>query len=264
MTATIGAVKETAKKILKGNFAVSAAVAAITVCAILICILAVGLLTTVFGNIIAVAINLLLELFIIYPLLLGVLRFFRRMQWGVVDRPSAVFHYFSQKQQYKRALLLIGGIFIKVLSLEILIYLPFVASYLLTSSNFYRLFGIAMPAWAAQLGAVPIILKGISAVVVFFVTLRYYLAPFLFVADEKMDPAEAILTSQTISRRTVYDFLGLLLTLAPFILLCFLFIPIVFFLPYLIACYLVHCRYAVADYNSLLKSLENRTEYFSV
>ncbi len=263
MTATTTAVKSTARQILKGRFAVSATVSAMALSGVFLCIYLPELIGICAGKTTAAIMRIFLSIFVVFPLLLGVLRFFRRMQWEAEDKPIVIFHYFSSLPLYKRSLLLIGNMIFKIMGATVLIYLPLILLILATNSEVYGLFDLAMPTWAASLGAIVSIFKLLSEIVLFLVILRYYLAPFLFVADEKMDPAEAVLTSKIISRRTYYDLLALIVSLAVYILPSILLVPLIFFLPLLVLSYLVHCRYAVAEYNEMLETAKNSTESFS-
>ena len=78
---------------------------------------------------------------------------------------------------------------------------------------------------------------------------RYYIAPFLLIADEDMDAAEAIHMSDVISKSTMLDFIYLFFSLLGWIILSVLVIPIMFTLPYIITSVSVHTRFAIAEYN---------------
>ncbi len=264
MTATTSAVKTTAKQILKGKWIKSFAFSLILICSYLIVLYCSQLLTPVLGVVASNIIFALLCIFLLFPLFLGALRSFRRMQWGCDDYTVGVFHYFSSKHEYKRALCFTALMSIRVAAMGIVVYLPYIALALISSGEFYEIFGLNMPAWAAELKIVASVIGLASSVILLFCSVRYYLAPFLFVADEDMDPAEALLTSKIISRRSSYDFWALVLSLAPFLLLSLLLAPLIFLLPYFAVCYLVHCRYTVAEYNSIIERLNNNTPYYSV
>ena len=241
------------------SFAASTVIMSVQIALLYLC----SVLSTVTGSVAASFVFVLLEILIMAPLFLTTLRFFRRMQWGIEDRIISIFEVFANKALYKRALRFTVSISLRVLGIALLLFIPYTFFRLLTSNAFYEQLGLAMPVWAANFEFVPVFLRTIADVALFFIMLRYYLAPFLFVADEEMDPAEALLTSKIISRRTAFDYFTLILSFLPLILLSVFVMPLLFTMPYFIMAYLVHCRFAVAQYNSVLDGLNNKTPSYS-
>ena len=93
-------------------------------------------------------------------------------------------------------------------------------------------------------------------IILIAIMLKYYLAPFLFVADEDMDVMEAIHKSTVLTRATAVDFLILVLSFLGWILLSVLVMPLIFTLPYMVMSYVVHSRFAVANYNKVVKEFK--------
>lgn len=263
MLASTKIIKSTAKTVLKENGIAAIGAASVLVAVQIIVLFCTSAFGLVAGDIAAVLLFAALEFFITMPLFLGVLSFFRRMQWGQTDKASSLFLMFSSKKSYKRALRFNFLLFSRIFVIGIVLFIPYFAARLITSSEFYSTVGIDMPLWAAGLEAAPFFLRAIADMLLIIVFFRYYLAPFLFVADENMDPAEAMHTARIIARRTSYDFFALILSLLPFILLSLLIAPLIFTIPLLIMAYLVHCRFAVTQYNSVLSGLNNDTPFYS-
>lgn len=257
MLPTSAVVKETVKTILKGNMLRSVVAASVAILGMLIANCIVSLVAHIVSESIAVLLQYVFIVMLILPLFLGLLRFFRRMQWGVNDDVVSVFHYFSDVKQYKRALDLILPISVQVFIRMIVFSLPVTILSTLSNDQFYKGMGLKMPAWAYDLQAVIIFFEIISIILVAVSSIRFYLAPFLYVADEDMDYAEAIHRSKVISKRTRLDFAFLVATLILWILLSVLIIPLIFTLPYFMLCYLVHCRFAVAQYNEAVSNIYN-------
>lgn len=254
-------VKQTAKTVLKGNMLRSVTAASIAILGSLIANYIVSLVAHIVSEPVAVLMQYAFIVLLTLPLFLGLLRFFRRMQWGINDDVISVFHYFSGAQQYKRALNLILPISVQIFIRMIIFSLPVTVLTALSNDRFYKEIGLKMPAWAYDLQSLTVFFEIIAIILVAVSSLRLYLAPFLYVADEDMDYAEALHRSKVISKRTRLDFAFLVATLLLWILLSVLLVPFIFTLPYFMLCYLVHCRFAVAQYNATVSSIYNTPFY---
>lgn len=249
MLAPSGIVKQTARTALSGNWLKSIIAASAVIFPVFICIFIADLVASISSSVVGIIIMLALSFLLLLPLFLGAVCFFRRILWGQDDSVLVLFRFFSSLAEYRRALHLSLLVIIRLLSNGILLFSPCLIVRLFASNKLYSLINVSMPVWAESLIYVSYFLGALGALALFLVMLKIYLAPFLFVADEEMDADEAINMSQIISKRTDSDFFWLVLSFAPWILLSLFVIPIIFTLPYFICSYLVHCRFAVAQYN---------------
>lgn len=261
MLPSTSVVKQTAKTILKGNMLRSVTAASIAIVGSLIANYIVSLVAHIISEPVAVLMQYAFIVLLVLPLFLGLLRFFRRMQWGVNDDVVSVFHYFSDINCYKRALKLILPISLQIFVRMLIFTLPVSILTTLSNAQFYKEMGLKMPPWAYDIQAVIVFFEIIAIILVIVSSLRFYLAPFLYVADEEMDYAEAIHRSRVISKRARLDFIFLILSLILWILLSLLLVPFIFTLPFFMLCYLVHCRFAVAQYNETVNSVYNSHFY---
>ncbi len=255
MTAPSVVVKATVKTILKGNFYKSA-------CAALICVfvsLSISLTASVagiaMGNTAAYIILALLDFFLLFPCVLGLLRFFRHLMWEEKDDIIAVFHYFGSFELYKKAIKSGFGFILKLLLIGLAVYTPSIILAILGNAEIYELLGVTKPPFIVNIVGAADVLTAISTVVFIIVTIRYYLTPFLLVADEDMDVGEALHMSKVISKNSAIDFAALALSFSFWILISIFIIPLPFTLPYMILAYMVHCRFAVAHYNKIADSV---------
>ncbi len=242
-------VKITAKTALKGNFLrVSIA------CLIFVfgCIITSGiaeLVGVVMGEAAAFVISLLIMLFLNLPIGLGVIRYIWRMLFSVTDNPISVFYWFSEKRLYIKAFKFILQFLLRMAVAALVFNIPSLILFALSKSVVFDIIGISTPVWAANLGYYSILLRNLSFVAVFFAMLKFYMAPWLFVADENIDIGEAMYNSSVISRKSSIDFIGLIFTSIGWIILSFLVLPLPFTLPLILTYYGVHIRFAVAEYN---------------
>lgn len=248
-------VKKSARTILKGNWTASIFVACIPLFTVFICSYSVSLLAIVSGELIADILFLILGIFLIFPMCLGLLRFFWRVLFGKHDSPVLVFYYFSDKSKYWKSLLFILSMAFKAMIYGVLLNIPMFILNVITHSFMYELIGISLPVWTANLTNVKIILEVVAKVVLISIMLKFYLTPMLFVADDNMESAEAMHMSSVISKKSSVDFIYLGFSFIIWIILSFLVIPIIFTLPYAVVSYLIHARIVVAEYNAHIEQI---------
>lgn len=249
MVAPSPVVKKVAKDALGRQFIKSVVVCCVAIFVFFINLFTSSLVSVFAGEVGYVICIMLMTIFVLEPLALGVLGYFRRLIFEQEDSVLIIFRYFSSISEYKRAMRLIIILTIRFVSVALVFYLPCIIIYILSSERFYEFLDVSLPLWTSNLWAVNSLLSFLAALGVMFVMLRYYLAPFMFVSNDDMDPAEAVNMSKVIARRTGADFFGLVLTFVPWLLLSVFVAPLIFTLPYFIASYCVHCRFAITDYN---------------
>ncbi len=242
-------VKLTAKTALKGSFLKVVAASSIFVFGWIVCVSLSELLGIITGEIIATVIFLGLFLFLCLPILLGVVRYVWRMLFSVTDSPIAVFYLFSSKELYVKSLKLIFQFVLKIVFWFLVLNIPSLLLFLLSKSFVFEFFNSTTPVWTANLAYYSRLLLNLTSVIVFFIMLKFYMAPILFVADSNIDVGEAMYLSSVISRKSSTDFIGLLVVNLGWILLSILILPLPFTLPLLLTYYAVHVRFAVAEYN---------------
>ncbi len=249
MLAPSPVVKITAKAALRQGFLKSVAVSCILLFAFFSVIITASLASVFVGNVGYVISIAILTLFVLCPLFLGALYYFRRLLWNQNDSVLVIFKYFSNASEYKRALHISLLIAVRLLLLSVILYLPCIVVWLLSNEQIYSFFNLSLPVWTSNLWTLNSFLAIIASLALVFIMLKYYLAPFIFVSNDNIDPAEAVNMSTIISKRTGADFFGLTLSFIGWILVSFLVAPLIFTLPYFMASYGVHCRFAITAYN---------------
>lgn len=249
MLAPSPVVKQTAKTALAERFLHSVAVCTVLIFAFFSAELIASLVSIFAGVVGYLVTNFIMLFFAIFPLLLGVLYFFRRLLWGQKDSLLVIFKYFSSKNEYKRSIHFIFLLCVRLVLGAFILFLPCIVVWLLSNEQIYAWLDISLPIWTSNLWALNSFLVIIASFVLAFVMLKYYLAPFIFVGNDDIDPAEAVNMSTIISKRTGGDFFGLVLSFFGWIALSIFIAPLIFTVPYFIAAYGVHCRFAIAAYN---------------
>ncbi|MBQ6848244.1 MAG: hypothetical protein IJO62_04980 [Clostridia bacterium] len=256
MSVASNVVKQTAKTALKGNFLKAVIASLIVVFTWILSTNLAGLLEIAAGQIAAKILNAAMLLFLLLPTALGLLRYIWRMLFSACDSPISVFYWFSEKSLYLRAMKLMFNIVLRAAIWLLIFNIPSILLFVLSKSSVFELIGMAPPLWTANLGFYPPLLRNISFVVVFFIMLKYYMAPWLIIADENMEVGEAIFKSSVIARKTSFDFLGLILSSLGWIVLSIFILPQPFTLPLILSYVAVHIRFSVAEYNQHIENLK--------
>lgn len=249
MSAGNKAVKVTAKSILLKNMLRSAFASLIVIFSYLICLIISQLSTIVFTDVAYYALFIFSFIFINLPLFLGLIRFFWRMQFDAIDIPITVFVYFTSFNRYVKTVKFILSLLAKIILFALILYFPLFIIWLLTNSFIYDLLNISIPIWISNLNGIRFFVFVFSSVLLFLISIKYYMAPILFIADENIDIKTAIKSSSIITRRTFVDFSYLLLSLIGWIILSLFHIFNFFILPYIILVYVVHSRFSIVEYN---------------
>ena len=207
----------------------------------------VEMLSSAYGFVISLCV---FGFLIFSPVFLGFIRYSWRSVSGVYDNIMSLFYYFSNKKQYLRALRFAFSCLWRAALCYLIFSLPVLAVKVITGTWLYSFLKVPIPVWAFNLSNIVIFLKIFAVAATFFALLKFYLAPFLFVADENMDVDEAIHMSTVISKRTTIDYISLIISFVGWIVLSALILPLPFTFPYMIISYLIHSQIAVDNFNS--------------
>lgn len=259
-----GAVKKEAKNRLCGKWLTAIIASTILIFSYLIFCLACELLLSAVGMFITVIFALIVILLLIVPITMGVLKVFWALSENVSEHPILAFYYFSNFENYLKTIKLFLIVFLKTLPLAIVFHLPMAAVWLFSKNFIFEFFDLAVPLWASNLENFVQVLFGFAQVFTLIYAIRFYIAPVLLVADENMDPLEAINMSEVIAKKTGLDFVTLIFSLLGWIISCVFIMPLPFVLPYVLMCYVVHTRFAVDEYNDYVqRSIEREIPTFT-
>lgn len=257
MTAGSSVVKLTAKTALKNNWLKCIAASLVPIFCIFVLLFSADYISYISNDAAAYIILAVMAVFIFMPLLLGTLRFFWRMIFGAEDREAALFYYFSDKGKYKRAVHMALSLAARGIGFGAIFFSPALVVDIFSGVKFYDLINMPVPIWTGNLYYISAFLKAVASVLLFFIMSKYYLAPFLIIADENMEAAEALHMSSIVAKNTILDYISLLFSFFGWFIISFFIFPLIFTMPYFTASLCVHVRFAIADYN---KRVEKNTE----
>lgn len=191
--------------------------------------------------------------FIGIPLLFGFMRIMWNLLNGISFNIAEIFYYFSSFKIYKRTFNFILLFLVRIIIKAFLFFLPsYILDYIINS--FSLIFSdTAMPLWLDNIWVFSVLLRVIAIICIIYTVLRYYMAPFLFVTNENAEPIECVNKAPEISKISMGAYVTLLFSLTGWILLSAFFVPLLFTVPYMCMCYVVHSRYSVVFYNEKAK-----------
>lgn len=251
-------VKKNALAALRGNWATALSVILIWVLFIFSLIVAFSIIGILIKSaIILTVVGILFLVIAIFggmPLSFGVIKFL----WHLSDKNDAsiddVFYYFSSKKTYLKAFNLTFQILSKFLCVGSILIVPSIVMGYIADGGLKDVFAIK-PAWITNFWIVAVFLRALGIMLTIIFTAKYYLAPFIFVINDEIEPLEAMHLSKKAAKVSIWNFVGLICTLIGWVLLSLLGVTIFFTLPYFAMCYVIHSRFAVYYYNEWVKSL---------
>ena len=255
MSISNSTIKEISKSIIKGNTVSNMIICVALISAFFVCSNIASVLSVSLGEVAAVVILISLFYLILMPLCLGVIRYFWRLCCGTRDNPISVFFYFSSKKIYARSLSFILHLFARIVFTYLIFSVPVILARIISGTWLYTALDVSIPIWTVNFSNVTNFLGMIAVIATLFTSLKFYLAPMLFVADESLDVSEALHLSNVISKRTYWDYLFLVFSFLGWIALSIFVIPMIFTLPYIITAYLVHASYAVSAFNEKISKI---------
>lgn len=255
MSISNSTIKEISKNILRGNTVSNMVICVALISSFFVCSNISSVLSLVLGEIAAVVVLICLFYLILMPLCLGAFRYFWRLCCGVRDNPILLFFYFSSKKDYAKALKFTLHLFARIVFTYLIFSVPVFLARIISGTWLYTALDVSIPIWTVNFSHVTGFLNTLAVIATVFASLKFYLAPMLFVADESLDVSETLHLSNVISKRTYWDYLFLVFSLIGWIALSVFVIPMIFTLPYIITAYLVHASYAVSAFNEKISKI---------
>ncbi len=249
-------VKSTVNAALKGNRVSSTVAALLPVFAYYLVVMlfsGFSYLFTGWLSVIAAVLGVLLFVVTVYPILLGAIRYFWRLTDGVCPEPMDVFYYLSDIIRFKRAIKSAFMLTFKCFTALFTCMLPYILVTILSDAWLYQFLGTEIPLWVAKFELVRSFLQVAGIFAGITVISRYYLFPAIVVMDDNMLLLEAMHVSVMISRKSVASFLSLAVSLFGWMILSVFVAPLLYTAPLFFCCYVVHCRYAIVNYNLSLE-----------
>lgn len=191
------------------------------------------------------------------PIFLGVGRWFWRITGGADDSLASVFYFYSTAGRFKRSISYAINIFLRVTIVGIVFSVPLYVQSYLDLDNLSGISGLSS-LLASGIGALSALLSNVGALIVVWLSTKYFVAQYIMFNDETLTPGEAILISAKVMKRRVFRTIGFFLGFFGWLILCLLILPIMYVIPLIMMSGVLYARYTIADYNA---SLANGAAY---
>lgn len=242
------AVKSTARAALKGIWLGAIACTLLLFGAAFVAVYAGVLFSTTMrtvGNWLTAVFAPLFCLFVVSPLFLGVLRYFWRATAGGKDAVLSVFYYFESLSRYIYCIKFLSTLLIRLALIVLAVFSPFIAIKLILLAPG----DVLSEQLRMQLSFASSVFASLGTVFFVIFSVRFYLSPALFVACDNLDRHEILYLSKTVSRQTAGAFIVLAVGMLGWLLLSAFGITLIYTVPYMIATYVIHCRFAINHHN---------------
>ena len=249
---TNAVVKNTAKTIMKRSPIATAIISLIILAVFFLTqLIFTGMLNPLFSKAVILQIISYTLLFVclFWPVFMGAIRFFWVFTEHKTNKIEAIFYYFSNFKVYKRAIKTIILLGTKIFLIAFLTLIPCFISHLLEGSWIYNALDFTVPLWTANLKLITDFLKFAGITLTVFLSLKYYLYPVVVVMDEDLYLMEAMHISEMISKQSISSFASLVVSFLGWFFFSLLGLPLVYTLPFFLISYVVHCRFAIVNYN---------------
>lgn len=249
---TNAVVKNTAKTIMKRSPVATTIISLIILAVFFLTqLLFTGMLSWIFNESIILQITFCVVFFVglFWPVFMGAIRFFWVFTEHKTSKIEAIFYYFSNFRVYLRAVKTVVLLGVKIFLISFLALIPYFISHLLQGTWIYNTFDFNVPLWSANLKLITDFLKFAGIALSALLSLKYYLYPVVVVMDERLYLMEAMHISEMISKQSVSAFASLVVSFLGWLFFSLLGLPLVYTLPYFLISYVVHCRFAIVNYN---------------
>lgn len=261
-------IKSDAKAFLKDKWPQAIGIGAILLSVLCFHIIVFSVIMQLFVNplgnvaslVVALAVLLLIGQFFGVPLVYGALRWFWFTVHGAEVPINEIFCYFSSGREYAKVISLSFRIFVRVLTILVLCYLPSIVITVARQPELYNLFGVSMPYFVSSLWVLNNMLELFGTILSAILLLRYFAAPVLMINDANISPQEALHLSVIISKQVNGRTISFSLSFIGWGILSLLVVPLLYILPYFLVCYAAYCKHLIANYNNIV-SFQNQTYY---
>lgn len=194
------------------------------------------------------------------PVIFGCIRWFWFVSDGANLSVSSVFYFFESWNEYKRALLLSYFMFMRVMGVILLCFIPYAAILIIGSPELYNSFDSGMPYWVSLVWVLSELAVFFGIILSIALLLRFILAPVLMINDNNLSPKQALRMSVLVTKGAVFSFVGLTFSFVLWFIYGLLVLPLLFITPYYLCSFAVYCRNAIGRYNYNIDML-SRTRF---
>ena len=171
------------------------------------------------------------SLFLVSPIWFGGIKWAYAVASGENSPIALVFYFYTSGKRYFHSIGIILSVFFRIFGYLIVSLLPACAMYSLAwfyqSSGYYSIY-----LYWVMLGFTWLLfIVGLAYFI--YACCKYYLVGFLFVENTSLKTTQLVRLSSCIMKGERFQLILLLICMVPLLVLCIVFIPIIFIVPYL-------------------------------
>ena len=183
------------------------------------------------------------------PLLLGVIKtLWQELSIGQSE-VTEVFYYFSSFHRFKQALKFVCILVFRIAVTSAICLAPAIVISVITYLNVQNAIGFSLPVWLSGLQILGSLLTFVGGAIAFFISLKFFAAPFLFVIDDEGVLDGLFYKATRLSKIGYIEFISLLASFIGWFVLGVFIFPLPFILPYFLTSAVSLCRFTVYQYN---------------
>lgn len=183
-----------------------------------------------------------IPLFLVSPLLTGVLKYFYSLAKNSDADFSEVFSYFGKK--YPRVISLNLSVFLRCFFRIFIPLVPCYVSHAIMDAITYSKESLAF--WEIMWYAISYALLFIGIIVAVRLCTGHFLSFFVFFEDETLSNKELVVFSKDSMKSFKNSMLRLALSMSPWIIICITVIPLIFVLPYILTSMSISAKWIIA------------------
>lgn len=188
------------------------------------------------------------------PLFLGVIKtLWQELSLGQSEI-AHVFYYFSSFGRFKQALKFVCVFVFRVVVTFAICLAPAIVISFITDLNVQNAIGFSLPIWLSGLQILGPLLTLVGSTVAFFISLRFFAAPFLFITDDEGVLDGLFYKATRLSKLGYIEFISLLASFIGWFILGVFIFPLPFILPYFLSSVISLCRFTVYQYNKKISA----------
>lgn len=180
------------------------------------------------------------------PLIAGTVKVFWKLYSSDEADIGYVFFYFSAKDEYLKCLCFSFMKFCYIFFAAFILLIPSLSVKILYDGTVFELLGLDIPLWTTSLSFIYVFFKIVAVILTVFYSVRFIFSDFLFVTNNERGAKECISLSFFLIKKYFQETTECIVSFAGWILLSFLFVPLMFIYPYLCLSYVVKCK-SIAD-----------------
>lgn len=247
-------IKYTARAQLKNKWVSAVCVSLIFLATVIFNGILAGIISSVLISASSLVFAVVLAFFVIFmlfltiPLFQGVIRWFWFFSIEKELDISSVFYYYSDAKLLGKTIVFYSQLIFALIIRGILVFIPAILYLVLSSQQFYEMFGIVAPTILPVLWPLGYLLYFVCGILFLILAQKFALAPGILATNDDITVDDAIVLSKYLSAINRNAFISFALSFIGWGILCLLGVTMIFILPYMFMAYAVFTKFTISNH----------------